>query len=1420
MEIGFCYQSPSLVWYVQMGEAKVKPFCVRALFDFSNDDTATVSLKKGELFTVYRLQDEWMYGVHVSGKAGFFPAVFGEVVNHKQQEQQTVAEVDLGFSYEFIGPDLCRAKLTEQFGLGHIVIKVPAGSGVLVLQEATLAKIAVKRAKPSSPAPFPPAPSSDATVSSSVSLPSSASSPDLSLSLSPKRMSVSAPPKKMSFSSFSPTAATSIQSQKVSGSASASTVFEGKQTDSYPASVSARLQNPSTSQLRSSSKEPPLNKIEPISPTKSPTSSPRVRERSLSTSQVHTQPKEHTSSRSMNITSSKQPSPTHARSLSRDSSLNRSDSSSRLPREASSKLSDQQQLKSSTGSSSRSLLKEPPPALKRADSQQSLRSVPKEISQSKADTIKPNSMAKKSDDSKTSDASTHSQPLVASSEQQPKDLSQNVHKASDPRSRRASASGRPTVLQTSDAPVRDKPAWSGSAARAGATNTKFSAQPATTPMARNVPTSKMFSGTNVASSKTDTSTKATAVGSNSSPLRSSSTTTTNATANTNEANMSKLSSSKPPTSTLAIKASPASPRTSEASHSSTLPGSIRQVQRSASKSMISTPLSSTRPANDLNATTTTKGGETSTTNVPPSSSVSIASISEPANTSSVVSLSSSSTIPVVDTTHQTSVKDDTSWPVTAAQPTSSIRKCTVLHAFHQKDSAYTMLSLEVGDMVTILREEGDWIEGECKGTTGYVPKSFVEEHPSQQSSSSPSQQSPSSPSQQLSSRQPCQTLESPESAASPRLKNVMANLDRALLDLKLDGPSSPRILAAIELVETERRYVEDLQILQSAILLPLQKSAAELNESKGFVDHLKRKLHGGGEGESINSIVSQWLAVCAQNVPFLAAMQVCVQKWHMVTEKEHVLGPILLEHLPKFTQTYGKYCAHYYSIQNELNRVLNKHSRFSRIRKNADESGALQGRTIGSYLISPIQRVPRYQMLIGELLKCTTTDHQDYDRLQEVLKVVMEVGKAINESVRVQENHELTMKLELTFDCSPLFSAQPRELLRYGELMKLSSRKNSSSYVGDVNDLESSPIRTFFLFEDMLAYARVKVGDKLTLRARWAINTHFEVIESSSSPLQIIIKSAKSITLFFTDPDEKTNWLTDMQKCLQKQLQRTRCGYCRSELPLSSLTKCSICFGTICSSCSRLKNDDNCCITCQDFNKVPLPLQRKTSVLALRSSSRKFSTTTAPPPSHIRPPPPTPTTSAATEVVTEPTENSPILDCPQKHGLSLNIALQEGYGCDACSLDMQVGERMQCCIPCNYFVCVACQHRLGVSLKADRTQLEIDAMIEKAQTGFLDRFLQGTREDEEETPRLSVESYSAAVPDVIPENLSKKFSLRDLRQRIPRPLPSPAAQSSLASPDASSVLSPPSPSTTPPRSISPQRLISNTFAKARRASGI
>lgn len=57
------------------------------------------------------------------------------------------------------------------------------------------------------------------------------------------------------------------------------------------------------------------------------------------------------------------------------------------------------------------------------------------------------------------------------------------------------------------------------------------------------------------------------------------------------------------------------------------------------------------------------------------------------------------------------------------------------------------------------------------------------------------------------------------------------------------------------------------------------------------------------------------------------------------------------------------------------------------------------GLDLRSLLIQPVQRIPRYRLLLSEILKYTTRDDPERPKLQRALELVMQVAATINDNI-------------------------------------------------------------------------------------------------------------------------------------------------------------------------------------------------------------------------------------------------------------------------------------------------------------------------------------------------------------------------------------------------------------------------------------
>jgi hypothetical protein len=100
-----------------------------------------------------------------------------------------------------------------------------------------------------------------------------------------------------------------------------------------------------------------------------------------------------------------------------------------------------------------------------------------------------------------------------------------------------------------------------------------------------------------------------------------------------------------------------------------------------------------------------------------------------------------------------------------------------------------------------------------------------------------------------------------------------------------------------------------------------------------------------------------------------------------------------------------------------------------------------------SFLIMPVQRMPRYQLLLKELLKFTPESHVDHQNLKEAADAVTEVNVYINRKKQEQDNRLKIVALqEMIKSAVPLLLVAPHRLfVRQGPLLVKRNNEPSST---------------------------------------------------------------------------------------------------------------------------------------------------------------------------------------------------------------------------------------------------------------------------------------------------------------------------------------------------------------------------------------
>lgn len=193
-------------------------------------------------------------------------------------------------------------------------------------------------------------------------------------------------------------------------------------------------------------------------------------------------------------------------------------------------------------------------------------------------------------------------------------------------------------------------------------------------------------------------------------------------------------------------------------------------------------------------------------------------------------------------------------------------------------------------------------------------------------------------------------------------------------------PLSQRMRAVQEFVTTERKYVQDLEILQD-YMQTLQNSEAA---SPDLIHNLFLNLN------SLLDFQRRFLI----RVETVYAQPPHQQRW----------GQVMAAHEHAF-DVYEPYCANFNSAQ-QL--AVQESARLSSVEHPMVAAG------VGAFLIKPIQRLCKYPLLLKDMVK--SSDKEQIEDLQEGIAAVERINSKVNEAVRKVDNTKVVEDLRTRVD--------------------------------------------------------------------------------------------------------------------------------------------------------------------------------------------------------------------------------------------------------------------------------------------------------------------------------------------------------------------------------------------------------------------
>ncbi|XP_058410451.1 FYVE, RhoGEF and PH domain-containing protein 2 isoform X5 [Diceros bicornis minor] len=267
-------------------------------------------------------------------------------------------------------------------------------------------------------------------------------------------------------------------------------------------------------------------------------------------------------------------------------------------------------------------------------------------------------------------------------------------------------------------------------------------------------------------------------------------------------------------------------------------------------------------------------------------------------------------------------------------------------------------------------------------------------------------------------------------------------------------PEEKRIVQ--ELLETEQAYVARLHLLDQVFF---QELLREARSSKAFPEDVVRLIFS-----NISSIYLFHVQF------FLPELQRRLDDWSATPR----IGDVI-QKLAPFLKMYSEYVKNFQRAAELLATWTDKSPPFQEVITRIQSSEASGSLTLQHHMLEPVQRIPRYELLLKEYVQKLPAEAADRADAQKALDMIFSAAQhsnaAITEMERLQELWEVYQRLGLEDDIVD----PSNTLLREGPVFKISFRR-------------SDPMeRYLFLFNNMLLYCVprvIQVGAHFQVRTR------------------------------------------------------------------------------------------------------------------------------------------------------------------------------------------------------------------------------------------------------------------------------------------------------------------------------------------------
>ncbi|XP_028263256.1 FYVE, RhoGEF and PH domain-containing protein 4 isoform X3 [Parambassis ranga] len=311
---------------------------------------------------------------------------------------------------------------------------------------------------------------------------------------------------------------------------------------------------------------------------------------------------------------------------------------------------------------------------------------------------------------------------------------------------------------------------------------------------------------------------------------------------------------------------------------------------------------------------------------------------------------------------------------------------------------------------------------------------------------------------------------------------------------------------ASELLHTEKAYVARLNLLDQVFCAKLMEEA---NKGTFPVDVVKNIFSNIC---SIHAFHSQFL---------LPDLEKRMGEWASTPR----IGDIL-QKLTPFLKMYAEYVKNFDKAMELLKQWTDRSPQFKGIIQEIQSQEVCGCLTLQHHMLEPVQRVPRYEMLLKDYLKKLPQDDPDRRDAEKSLEIIATAATHSNSAIRKSENLKKLMEIYEMLGEEEDIVHPSNEFIKEGHILKLAARNTSAME------------RYLFLFNNMLLYCVPKFslgGPKYTVRTRIGIDG-MKVLETTNDDyphtFQVSGKE-RTLELQASSEQDKAGWIKAFQETIE-----------------------------------------------------------------------------------------------------------------------------------------------------------------------------------------------------------------------------------------------------------------------------------------------